>query len=789
MQLPIRTTARARWPLALGLLAVIGARPTAQQGGEEVVYHWQRIVRSDGSSEVCTPVTDLADWLDSGGGWIDLEELVDSRGLRYRVVADAWQTAEDAPVHYEIRVLRDQVELVTEAEIEADWWLGNENASRAEFEAFLRKRRERPDSPPSEVSVDQELFTWMATADAGEELDVAVLLKDVAPLDLPAVASSLFASEPAFGMRQMERRLIAIEQRKTALETSQAPVIADLEAAGGRLIKRYWLIDGFECRVTPGALQTLVSDGRLARVERVATGVPDGTGGGLGGGVGGLGGGIGGATGSPGSWGQGLNDLADMRTAAQIQQFHNSGYEGETPSGRSSASDIHVAIIDSDVDADHPAWNDSGPAFSRLLDVWRWDGNSWGTVSTSATTGESHGTKVAGVAMGDLMQGQDPAIVLSSEQNARTGFATEASFSFIEEGTAGATTSIEKAVDLSADVINLSMSFGICNLSATSNDAVDAAMLDGIFLAKSASNNGNTGSTCNIGDPGTASGAFTVGACNRSAQPLKEGLILSGSSRGGDALGRAVVAMAAATGPEAERTAAVGDTYGVFGATSGASPVVAGSAAVLKEHLIDVFGSALINEAGYMYAAMLLMGDGMQEDGTIAMAFDPADDVYGMGRLRMRMFNTEGMDAPWRMRLFGSTIDQGEHATNLLVNPDANGVNQPLSIDVERLRAAAFWHEPNVEDGSAFTADISLHIVDTTGSTYGSGNSSDHHQRIRLGNVVGGQTWTLHLTGLDVPASNDSDYFHLQAKRKVFVAVYWEDTDRDDADGPDSSIE
>ena len=126
------------------------------------------------------------------------------------------------------------------------------------------------------------------------------------------------------------------------------------------------------------------------------------------------------------------------------------------------------------------------------------------------------------------------------------------SFVFIEESGAGWWRAIEQAVSLSVDVINLSMSFGsnLCDLAAVSNDAVDEAMLDGIFFAKSASNNGTTGATCNVGNPGTASGSFTVNAIDRAAVPLQSGSVPTGtSSRGGDSIGRSLVAIAAYTGP------------------------------------------------------------------------------------------------------------------------------------------------------------------------------------------------------------------------------------------------
>ena len=93
--------------------------------------------------------------------------------------------------------------------------------------------------------------------------------------------------------------------------------------------------------------------------------------------------------------------LDDMRAAAQIVQLHDGNFTGERASGRNATGDIYVGIIDTDIDMVHPAWNDTSAGFSRLREVWRWNGAAWNTVGVSAVAAPSHGTKVAGVAVGD----------------------------------------------------------------------------------------------------------------------------------------------------------------------------------------------------------------------------------------------------------------------------------------------------------------------------------------------------------------------------------------------------
>jgi hypothetical protein len=147
------------------------------------------------------------------------------------------------------------------------------------------------------------------------------------------------------------------------------------------------------------------------------------------------------------------------------------------------------------------------------------------------------------------------------------------------------------------------------------------------------------------------------------------------------------------------------------------------------------------------------------------------------------------MDAPWRMRLIGRTISDGAVVSDLLLNPDVNGINQDIPTTADRIRATVFWHEPNIEDAATAWATISSSLCNDDGFCYSSGNSGDPRQRHRIGNVTGGKKWWLKLSGLDVPASADTNYHFGLDERMVHVAVYWEDEARDDADGPAVDIQ
>ena len=113
-------------------------------------------------------------------------------------------------------------------------------------------------------------------------------------------------------------------------------------------------------------------------------------------------------------------------------------------------------------------------------------------------------------------------------------------------------------------------------------------------------------------------------------------------------------------------------------------------------------------------------------------------------------------------------------------------------VDPDRRRAGCGSRPigtADTEDAESGWAEILLHICNNSGVCCSSPSAEDRHRRILLGNVTGGETWAVHLTGLVVPDSFDSNYHHLQDERVVYVSLYWEDMDRDDADGPATGIE
>lgn len=374
---------------------------------------------------------------------------------------------------------------------------------------------------------------------------------------------------------------------------------------------------------------------------------------------------------------------------------------------------------------------------------------------------------------------------------------TEVVFSAVSHGqNAGIAAAIQQAVALGVDGINLSAGTGgpNCALSHTSIAAANIANLQGVFFTKSAGNDGYGATSCTVTAPGAGAGVFTVGAhMVRGVGDLTTAAIWEntddpldpeGSARGGDACGRSVIDLVAAAGREGDTATSFNSSGNATyargaGATSMAAPVVAGAAANFRHYLVDMFSpwpSAWTNRntAGLVFASMLLMGDGELESGTMGSG-TAYDDLWGAGRLSMKMFNPTGMTAPWRFRLAVRTIYQS--ATDVIpLNPSDNG-NQPIPDNVSELRVATWWYEPNLNQPPWLpigVAQLDTQVCSDGGVCYPYNGTGPSKHRIWLGPVFGNDLWELKITGLSVPVSLDPNYHFGYAKRVVYAVLYWE---------------
>ena len=748
------------------LVALSPAVSFAADGdGDDVVLYTQRLtVSSDGSVKEESTGSAFVQLRDGTLYAIDPEQLKDPDGGSYYITGEAYQENEGDDVVYVLRLVQHEPRTFAEADLVAGFRDVYPDARDAEVAAFLERRATGADLPAASTvpTIDASVADWLAQASDVATLDITVVLRHDPPLNLPDVSRSLIESDPLLALDQMEARVLAIEHRKTEAQASQADLSALIEESDGHVGYHYWIENALEAEVTPELLRVLASRPDVARIEAVP------------------------------EMGLDSNYGEEIRDATQISQFLDQNLNGELSSGRSSVSDIYIGISDNKIDIDHPAWKDCSTCGSRLVDAWQWNGSAW-VVDTVGTTSTSHGTAVTGQALADLTQNQDATYTSSSDQLARTGMTTESSFAAIDSYAGGMTRSIELAIELNVDIVNMSGSWGPgtdCDTEDTLIDAVDDAMKDGIFFVNTPGNNGHAGSNCTVDLPGTASGSFTANDYDVHASDLNSAAIASDACRGGDIHGRAVIDLVAPEGREGSMMPQYNNAYANAGyGTSFAAPVITGAAANFKHHFIDVFGTSAANTVGNVYAHMLLMGDGELESGATATATTPMDTVWGAGRMRMRMFNSAGMDAPWRLRWFNWVLDDSE-VTTWYVNPDGSGENQPVSSDAEWFKAALWWHEPNLGTaGAEIPAEVQTKVCKGPSSCYTHATTNPQSHRLWLGNVLGGETWEVTVTGLNIPASTDADYYHGQQKRQMFLAFFYEDRDRDDGDGPSSDIE
>lgn len=748
------------WMIAFGLPAsagegtVIYAERTELVAGQVVhqeVHGSPWVVAADGQVET-----------------VDFEHLTDSLGRTYAIVNDARQDSETSPVIVESRLVRF-------------------DGLRPPREAVLAT------SSAQRTVLSDRLVARLAAAGPDDMINVTISLPPVGRA-IPPMPRGLEATDPVFHLERAIERIEAVEWRKTATERAQEFVRADLEALGAHVYRPLWGINAIQASVAAAGLEELAGHPSVVSIELLEPIEAYG------------------------------NTGAQILEALQVQQFLDAGIDGEVPSGGvPGASDIVLIVADTTIDHNHPVWLDCASCGSRLTRVECIDGNAVSPCNppvaesclggtdptpfvqdgscTAASTliggsKRQHGTRVAAQAVADLMDNQ----ISGSDdlwERERTGMSPETSLVFIDafgygqdaDQVLGANdAALERALELGADVLNVSWGRGDCNPESSINRLVEELYLAGIFVVTAVPNSGHSTSACTMTSPNTAPGAFAVGAVQKDDPNLQTAALADYTSRGGDVHGRDMVMLVAPSGRGqrypawpgtlAEYDDGFGGMQSTAYGTSFAAPLVAGAAANLK-HLLTVEGLGP-NDRGGLYAWMMLMGDGL--DGTSTST----DEVAGLGRVRMRMPSASGMDTPWRTQQVRLLLwDGAEYEFPL---NDVGGANQVLSTDVEGFRAAFWWYEPNPAwTGSNAVADIDLSLA-RSGLTVTASSGSPQQRIIRRADV-GGFAWTARVVGTAVPPNDSGAYLSGIQFREGNLAWYWEDSDRDDADGPAAGIE
>lgn len=562
----------------------------------------------------------------------------------------------------------------------------------------------------------------------------------------------------------------------------------------------------------------------------------------------------------------------------------NAGMGEAASSKPGGYNDITVAVIDEGFEDRHTAWRDTSADanFQRIHGRWYCSGAGSGCANGNCAfqgngdlpfdagnwTGENtdHGTSVLGVLMGDLTDGQElTSVIPAAEQEDYSGLANEAGVLILQSAvTAGficgnRAAAFDKVAELEADIVTTSVCSNGSRVDCNGNgvidlveprcsdgpvgpnnspiagqtctcrggdgdtiDEVNDVFRDGKLVFKAAGNEGagTACCPCTVTSPGTAVGAFTVGATGSPADDshddVRNANLRTASSEGGGEMNRpgaqerTIVDIVApgcrhnlpecedeTAGQACNLTAGTSDystldTESICG-TSFAAPTVAAAAADFKDHWVRTkLPTTWLDDAGMFKTLMLSMGD--RANGAASFLDTGFDRRWGAGRLKMRHFSAQGMDTPWGRNAGWTLIDDGEVYERWLT---IDGVEAALSGDVDALKVVIWWYEPRTEDAVVaaadivlslmeFNADCSVHVTSHIDLSY------DVKKMVFRGNKnpetappasddPGGKCWKMRISGLDVTPDDENGGIE---QRKVYWAFYYEDTDRDDVDGP-----
>lgn len=645
-----------------------------------------------------------------------------------------------------------------------------------------RVEREATDSdelgPRGEVGevemplVDPEVLDLMARAESGliEDVDIVVALDRLSWNPIVSAEQELFLAMLEGRVRTTRDALQvkheAMLAKRAAGEAALAPVLESVVALGGEVLTIGGETGTAKLRIASDRLAALVEVEGLAHVDWVraddpAAGYPTGTE-------------VGGTT----------LDGEELENLLQSTQFYDSGYYG--------SSDGYIGLTEGNYPDAGNYVRRSHLGFDNVVGVDRFEncynvsGSTCGS-NPNPDPGNHHATWVASILLGDITRGQDSSIPTAGRRK-RSGVARRA-HGLGDDSDTTTTPAVMTAVSRDIHILNHSAGNPVveCSGTTTYDQGWNSMFEDGIAIFKAAGNDGHPTSDCTVRDPGSALGVFTVGAYQVNSSD--DEVIYPDQSRGGGvycpggscaADGRTILDI---QGPTDHQYAYAEDstdspqyTTGL-NATSGATPSVAGAAALYRDWYLDGAGT-LIDSPGVLYADLLLMGDRLSEGGTfLDTGFD---ELTGAGRLRLRKW--DNLDLPARADEGIVCVDDG---TSVYIELD----DDPLASDVDMAKAVIWWYDHRHDSGSAPHDKVHL-ALQTYSTSLGAwvsvklSTTDDNKQRVFIDEVAN-QRYRLKITGNDV--TSDSEGCGTNSTR-VYWAYLFEDQDRDTGTDLDDQI-
>jgi hypothetical protein len=644
-----------------------------------------------------------------------------------------------------------------------------------------------------------------------ETVDISIILSEQPEFALSRVDLGMESTLPGISLDASADRITQIEDRILDLEDLQQPLVDYITSNGGTVSAQHWAINTIRAQVPVWLITELSNRSDVAKIHGESDPEPAGV------------------------------YYDELREVTQTEFFRDHGglvFQGMRGSGRNESSRIYVAVMDCGTfNENHCSFQDD-TSNSRVYSTWNCCSSTYTPcnvgLNTNADPANDHATRMAAIIGQDVMDGQDTYWASDLQHSA---VASEVYFAFINCGGCGLScvgdyiTSIETAIYLNVDILSSSMvmdgggydcdtlpgiqreeqncpSEAVSRGTDSTSQTVNSAFDDGILFVHAAGNNRNWGDDpfwaddeyCQCSNrtlgPGNASNAFTVGAYEANDDDPNSNFWATGelkaySNDGPTMDGRIKPDITAPTNimcyPNADPSlddcgeyGYVCDTGDTSSGTSSAQPVVAGSAAIFKDWYIYLAGATKANYPGKLFVNLLNFGD--RRDPTAPFS-NYYDEYWGAGRLRMRLPIQAAMDSPWRWSTGMITMDDGDNYQKWMgvkSNP-----TDPISTDVDYLKLAFWWPEPNTDIGET-KADISVAVCKVDTVPICKTHVSNGDQKIHFiydsvdsnaDDFEGGYPYFFYISADQIPDGET---------RTIYWTWFWEDLARDDPspDGP-----
>ena len=614
-----------------------------------------------------------------------------------------------------------------------------------------------PDGPIPAVKVGSPLETAIQAAKSDQLLDVMVRLER--PSRRPLVAEierKVARGEIRTRDDYARERARLLAERGAEIARVQQPVMSFIEQMGGEVTYLCESLYCLDARLTPALVQLLADRADVARIDLDTATVAEAE----------------------------IQGKA-VRSGTQLDQFVKKGFDG----GVGPQAEVTFAVIEQDnYNDEHVGFRQAKSKTHRIRSRYSC-GGSCAKTKNFAQPADDHATAIAGVIFGDLTDGQDSKVKKAVDRQNRSGYAGEARGYLYKYN--GTTSGLRKAIDHAGgqsplpSVVNLSQGSGADDTDCTGQTALsrDANELfeNGVLMIKSAGNDGHdVDYDCRVSSPGAAIGVFTVNghgkSVNGTAKTVRGADIYPKASMGGSFVqndGRTLIDMTAFA-YRGKLFDAAGGYKGVAAGTSVAAATVTAGAIDFIDFYKRTY-SDFIDDPGILYTNLLLMGDRQNRDGEKNV--DEFDRLWGAGRFQMRKFDTAGMDAPWGWTTGWTCVDDGEEV-RIQVNK-----GNALSASVDVFKAAVYWYDPNHESGESLD-DINVWLRKLPFGTLESGLGVDN-KKLVYSDQVGGEAIEIEIEGDSISGSDPTCGAN---SLKVYYAYFYEDSARNDTDGPGNEI-